>query len=319
MKNDLGTQRQLTLEVSKPRRRSLNTLLQHHSVPMLMLLPFMLLFVVFMVYPVIKSLYLSFTDYNAVREPTFIGIQNYREILADPRFYKALQNTTIYTFASVILTNIIGLGLAMAFGSQRVLDQILRGIFFLPAVAGGIAIATVWKWILSSEDYGLLNTIIGWFGMDSISWLGTPKFAVPVLIMYTVWNGLGYSMILFVSNLRSIASELYEAAAIDGASPLQRFFAITVPLLRPTFIYTTVTGIIGAFQVFSEPYIFFADVHNVGGILDSGLTVVTYLFEKGFYRFQMGEASAVAWILFAICFVLTLINLRVQRANESVQ
>ncbi|GGJ59107.1 carbohydrate ABC transporter permease [Deinococcus roseus] len=319
MKNDLGTQSQILLDISKPRRRTFVSQLQVHTIPMLMLLPFMLLFLVFLVYPVLKSLFLSFTDYNAVREPSFVGLQNYSEILHDPRFYKALQNTSIYTFSSVILTNIIGLGLAMAFGSQRVLDQILRGIFFLPAVAGGIAIATVWKWILSSEDYGLLNTIIGWFGFESVSWLGMPKYAVPVLIMYTVWNGLGYSMILFVSNLRSIPNELYEAAAIDGASPWDRFVKITVPLLRPTFIYTTVTGIIGAFQVFSEPYIFFADVHNVGGILDSGLTVVTYLFEKGFYRFQMGEASAVAWILFAICFVLTLINLRVQRANESVQ
>ncbi|OLV18497.1 binding-protein-dependent transport systems inner membrane component [Deinococcus marmoris] len=286
------------------------------TMPMLMLAPFMVLFAAFVLYPVVKSLYLSFTDFNAISPPKLNGISNYTELFSDPRFYKALGNTTIFVVAVVALNTAMGLLLAVAFGGQRAWDQFMRAVFFLPSVAGGIAILAVWKWILNSEGYGVLNAARHSFGLEPISWLGTPNLTLPVLIAVAVWGGMGGTMILFVAGLRSIPNDLYEAAAIDGATASTRFWKITLPLLRPTLLYVTITGTIGAFQVFNEPYVMFGTVSGPGGLLDSALTLVSYLYDRGFSHFQLGYASAVAWVLFIIVFILTLINLRIGDPDE---
>lgn len=286
------------------------------GIPLLMLLPFMVLFAAFVLYPVVRSLYLSFTDYNAISQPHMVGTANYVNLLQDPRFYKALANTAVFVVSVVVINTVLGLLLALVFGGQSVFDQVMRAVFFLPSVAGGIAILAVWKWILGSEGYGLLNAARGLFGLDNVAWLGTPSLAIPVLVTVAVWGGMGGTMILFVAGLRAIPVELYEAAAIDGASGAQPFWRVTLPMLRPTLLYIVITGTIGAFQIFNEPYLLFGGVTGAGGLLDSALTLVTYLYDRGFSRFQLGYASAVAWVLFIIVFILTLINLRVGDPNE---
>lgn len=289
---------------------------QKHGVAVALVLPFLILFLTFIILPVIRSLYFSFTDYNGIRVPNWIGLENYFSLFKEPRFYKALSNTAIYMgFVSIIGTS-MGLLLALVFGSQSALDQFFRAAFFLPSVAGGVGLISVFKWIFSSEDYGLVNTIRQWLGLETVRFLGDPNYAIPVLITMAIWGVMGYNMIIFVAGLRSISNELYEAAAIDGANPSQRFFKITLPLLRPTILYVLVTGMIGSFQVFYEPYVLFAQTSGVGGILDSSLTLVVFLYERGFHRFEMGLASAIAWVLFLMLFVLTAINLRLGRAND---
>lgn len=314
MSNQPSAPTQVALSNKRP--SSLAMKLKNFTVPFFMMAPFLILFMVFTVIPVFWSLYLSFTEYNAIQAPSFIGTQNYQELLADPRFFKALSNTTFYVVTSVVLSNVLGLALAMVFGSQKWSDQFFRSVFFLPSIAGGLAITAVWKWIFNSEDFGLMNTILSIFHIDPVRFLGDPRYAMPITVVIAVWGGMGYSMILYLAGLRSVPSELYEAAAIDGANPTQRFFRITIPLLKPTILFVVITGIIGAFQVFDGPYLLFASVANTGGILDSGLTLVMLLFDKGFRLLELGKASALAWILLVIIFVLTLINMRLGRSNQ---
>ncbi|MFT2720300.1 carbohydrate ABC transporter permease [Deinococcus sp. A31D244] len=290
--------------------------LTQHSVTLLLITPFLLLFVLFTVWPVLRSLYLSFTDYDAISSPNLIGTENYRALLADPRFLKALANTAAYMVGTSLLSTALGLLLALVFGGQRLSDQIMRACFFLPSVAGGVGLISVFKWLFSSEDFGLINTVRQWLSLDPVRFLGSPAYAVPVLIVLAVWGLMGYNMIMFVAGLRSIPSDIYEAAAIDGANPAQRFWKITLPLLRPTLLFVLVTSMIGAFQEFFSFYFLFSDTSNVGGILDSGLSLVVYLYDLGFRHLQMGMASALAWILFLMLFLMTALNLKLGRIND---
>lgn len=291
---------------------------RQHSTPILLILPFLVLFAMFTLWPVIRSLYLSFTDYgsNGFDTTHMVGIENYKALLGDPRFVKALGNTAVYMVGTSLIGTVLGLLLAIVFGGQRLSDQILRACFFLPSVAGGVGLIAVFKWLFNSEDFGFANTIRRVLGMDPVRFLGAPKYAIPVLIVLAVWGLMGYNMIIFVAGLRAIPGDVYEAAAIDGATPLQRFFRITVPLLRPTILFVLVTSMIGAFQEFFSFYFLFSDTSNVGGILDSGLSIVVYLYDLGFRHTEMGMASALAWILFLMLVALTAINLKIGRIND---
>lgn len=299
----------------RPRRR-LARQLRRHGTNVLLVLPFLALFAVFSLWPVLRSLYLSFTDYHATDAPAWVGWNNYAELFADERFYRALWNTCAYMAMVSVLAVVLGLVLAVAFGSQRRTHQWARIAFFLPSVAGGVGVISVWKWLANSEPYGLFNTVRSWFGLDPVRFLGDPAWALPILTMMAVWAVMGYNLVIFVAGMRNIPAELYEAAALDGATPVQRFFHITLPLLRPTILYVLVTGMITSFQVFYEPYILFGTVDSVGGPLDSALMLVTYLFDHGFHQLNLGYASAVAWVLTAILFVLTMVNMRLGRAHE---
>lgn len=236
---------------------------------------------------------------------------------SDPRFIKALYNTFIYTIGGVTVTTIAGLGLALMLQEQTLTNMVLRVLFFLPAVTSGIAVTAVWKWIFASESFGLANMIFDVIGLDRVTFLADTSWTMRILIWLALWGGMGFPMILFLAGLKNIGPELYEAAAIDGASVRQRFRFITLPLLRPTFLYVVVIGIINSFQVFDVVFIVFSTTHNIGGVQDSALTVVTYLYDQGFNEFRLGFASAIAWVLFAIIFVVTLINLRIGRINET--
>jgi multiple sugar transport system permease protein len=292
----------------------------------LMLAPFVLLFLMWTVFPVIASLRLSFMRYNAICDPNLapcgsVGLGNYRTlILHDQRFHKALLNTSLYVVGAVLFGLIASLALALALQEDTKSNRILRVIFFLPTVTSGIAIVLVWGWVFRGDGIGLLNAVFSKFGIKSIEWLATPALAIPILIFMAVWGGAGFGMILFLAGLNSIPSMYYEAAVIDGAGPRERFRYITLPLLRPVMVYVVITGIIGAFQIFEGVYLLFpTSVGSIGGLKDMALMIVPYLYDMGFNRFRMGYASAIAWILFFIIFTISFINIKLTKSLEDLR
>ncbi len=296
---------------------SLQRTLRRHGSDMLLVSPFLVLFAAFGAWPVLRSAWLSFTSYHATRGPVWVGGRNYAELWADDRFWQALANTFTYMAAVSVLAMAAGLVLALAFGTQSRLHQFARIVFFLPSVAGGVGAISAWKWMAHSESYGLFNSVRGFLGLAPIRFLGDPHWAMPVLVAVGVWTVIGYNMIIFVAGMRAIPGDLYEAATLDGATRWQRFRRITLPLLRPTLAYVLVTGMIASFQVFYEPYLLFGSVDAVGGPLDSALMLVTYLFDYGFRQLELGLASAAAWVLTSLLFLLTWINMSVTRSAEA--
>lgn len=279
----------------------------------ILLAPFIFLFLIFIVWPIIYSLYLSFTDYNGIKAAQLNGLDNYTRLFGDERFIKALLNTTFYVVVIVLLNSAAGLGLAMAFRAPTLINQVCRALFFLPAVTSTVAVSVLWRIIFTSEDYGLANSVLHFFGLDTISFFSRQEWTLPIIVLVTLWGGVGGTMIIFLAGLQAIPHDLTEAAAIDGAQSGQRFWYITLPMLRPTTLYVIITGTIGAFQIFDVVYLLYPTVGNVGGPLDSALFIVPYLYDRGFNRFQLGYASSIAWVLFIIIFILTLINLRLGR------
>ena len=236
----------------------------------------------------------------------------------DTRFWTAMFNTVRYVGVTVTASVLLGLGLALALQQQSTLNMILRVLFFLPSVTSAVAITVVWGHLFRGASYGLINSIRLNLGFDVIEFLADPTWILPIVMLLTIWGGMGYNMILFLAGLQSIPQDMYEAATVDGASTFDKFLYITLPMLRPTTIFIVVTSIIGSFQVFDAVYILYAaSGGSVGGVLDSALTIVSYLYELGFRNSQMGYASAIAWVLFIIIFIFTMINLRVSRANEA--
>ncbi|WKB55840.1 carbohydrate ABC transporter permease [Eleftheria terrae] len=291
--------------------------LRRHGGNVLLITPFLALFGLFGIWPVLRSAYLSFTDYHATDAGRWIGLGNYIELFQDDRFYRALANTTLYMVMVSIISVLLGLALAVAWGSQRRSHRWLRVAFFLPSVAGGVGVISVWKYLANSEPYGLFNTVRAVLGLEPVRFLGDPAWSLPLLTMIAVWSAMGYNMVIFVAGMRSIPADLHEAAALDGATPAERFLHITLPLLRPTLVYSLITGMITSFQVFYEPYILFGTVGAVGGPLDSALMLVSYLFDHGYNQLNLGYACAVAWVLTTILFLLTLVNLRLGRTHDS--
>lgn len=282
----------------------------------LMLSPFLIVFLVFVIWPILNSLYLSFTNFNGIKAAEFIGLANYQRLLSDERFAKALGNTFVYVICVVVLNTLIGLTLAVVFRPQTKLNQLCRVLFFLPSVTSSVAMGVLWRWIFSGEEYGLGNTVRTWLGLAPITWLSETDLTMSILVFLAVWGGMGFTMLLFLAGLQSIPSSLHEAAAIDGATTWQQFRYITLPLLKPTMLYVVITGMISAFQVFDSVYIVYRSVESIGGVLDSGLMLVPYLYDRGFNRFQLGYASSIAWVLFAIIFVITMVNLYITREDE---
>lgn len=275
----------------------------------LMMSPFLILFALFTIWPFIQSFYLSFTNYNGIKPPEFIGTQNYERLWQDTRFLKALSNTAIFVVLAVVINTSLGLALAVTFRKQTIVNQICRVLFFLPSVTSSLATLVIWRWIFSGEDSGLGNTIMRAVGLKSVTFLADTNWTMPILVVLTVWGGCGFVMILFLAGLQSISPELHEAAALDGADNVQRFLHLTLPLLKPTLLYVVIIGIINAFQTFDSVYVVFRSVESIGGVLDSGLMIVPYLYDRGFNRFQLGYASSIAWVLFGIIFIVTMFNL----------
>ena len=290
---------------ARPGRRRLTRLQLREAIAFyLCILPWLLGFVLFYAGPMIASFGLSLTDWDLLTAPKFIGLANYVKIFTrDPLFLKSLKITCIYTFSYVSLDLILALAIALLLNQRIRGIGLFRTVYYLPSVLAGVAYVVMWMWMFNPRA-GLINTLLGYAGIQGPRWLQDPDWALPALVIMSLW-GVGRSMVIYLAGLQDIPTELYEAAKIDGANRWSEFRRITLPLLTPSILFNLVFGMIMTFQSFTNVY-----VATNGGPLDSTLFYVVYLYRKAFEHLAMGYASALAWILFVIVLVCTVIILR---------
>ena len=276
----------------------------------LFLAPGLLLFVVFRVYPLLEGLRLSFTNARLGRPSlAYVGAANYTRLLDDTRFHVSLANTAFYTIASTLPILVIPLGLALAL-NRGALRTVLRGVFFFPFTLSVVTVGLTWLWLLDPV-VGPFNYYLRAAGVPARSWLADPSTAMWAIIATTVWWVTGYYLVIYLAGLQDIPRDLYEAAALDGAGSVRRFWAITLPLLRPVLLFVVVTHVIGSFQLFGQVFVL-----TGGGPGDATRTVVQHLYETAFQNFfQFGAASAMAWVLFAIILVFSILQFRLLRGH----
>ncbi len=268
--------------------------------------PWLIGFILFTGGPIIASLYFSLTNYTVISEPEFIGFENYKALSADPLFWTSLYNTLYYAVFYVPLGIIIAFLLAVLLNQKVRGIAIYRTIYYLPSIVPAVASAILWIWLLNPQ-WGLINTGLRLIGIEGPGWLTSEQWSKPGIVLMSLW-GIGPWMIIYLASLQGVPEQLYEAAQIDGATNIQSFFRITVPLMTPAIFFTSVTGLIGAFQVFTQAYIM-----TNGGPVNSTLFYALYLFRNAFNYLKMGYASSMAWILFLITFILTIIQFRLAR------
>ncbi|HSQ16637.1 MAG TPA: sugar ABC transporter permease [Anaerolineales bacterium] len=272
---------------------------QDNLVGYLFIAPWLIGFFAFTLVPVLASLYLAFTEYDILTAPTWVGLTNFQRMLfADPRFWKAVRATFRFVLIAVPLRLLFALALAMLLNTWRKGVSVYRAIYYAPSVVGGsVAVAVMWRQLFGSE--GIINALTGLFGIPPVIWLGEPATAIWTLIILAVWQ-FGSPMLIFLAGLRQVPTELYEAAAIDGAGAWKKFIAITLPLLSPVILFNLVMQTISGFMVFTQAFIV-----TSGGPLDTTLFYSLYLYTRAFKDFQMGYASAMAWILLLIVAFFT--------------
>ncbi len=274
----------------------------------LFLLPNILGFLVFSSIPVVATFTISLLDWDLIRAPRFVGIDNYVKLLTDDAvFRKVLFNTAYYVVGTVPAGIVLSLLLALAMNANVRGIAIFRVIFFIPVISASVAVAVMWRWLYNT-DYGLINLMLTSIGLKAVPWLASTTWAMPAVILMAIWKSLGYNMVIFLAGLQSIPVHLHEAAAIDGANGFQRFRHITLPLLAPTTFFVLVISMIGSFQVFDLAFVL-----TKGGPGDATNTMVMYIYNQAFQFFHMGYAAAIAWVLFGIIFVITLLQHQLQK------
>jgi len=273
-------------------------------------------FAIFLLYPALAALYYSFTEWNLRSEPTWIALDNYRDLLFDrvrfPYFWQSVKVTALYTLLAVPLTLVTALAQALLLNTIRRGANLFRLLLFLPVVSAEAAVGVVWRW-LYDPGYGLINGLLGLVGLPGQNWLNNPDLVVPALGFISAWQ-CGISMIVFLAGLKAIPGMVREAATIDGAGPLQRFRYVTVPMLRPTTFYLLVTGVIGALQVFGLVYVIFSGAVT-GGPQQAGLTYVLHLYLFAFRYDAMGAACAMSFLLFVLILIVTAVQFRFLRQD----
>ena len=277
------------------------------------LFPAVALITVFFALPVCAAFLLGFTDFdiyalantNTVR---VTGLRNYETIVNSALFWQALRNTAVFALVGGPLSVAVSLGAALLVNARATrFKSFFRSVLFMPFVTTLVAVAIVWRYLYHPQ-YGLLNWMLGLFGIPSIDWLGSTKWAMPAIILVAVWKNFGYNMLVLIAGLQSIPEDLYEAARLDGAGAWQQFRHITLPMLRPTMLFVGIITMVGFFQVFAEPY-----VMTQGGPLRSTTSLVLLMFEEGFRWWRMGYAAAIAVVLFIVILLFTLLQRRVQK------
>jgi multiple sugar transport system permease protein len=257
--------------------------------------------------PILATLAISLTKWDLLTAPQFTGLDNYASLVSDDRFLKALRNTFFYTIVSVPLGLAIALGLALALNTKVRGIAFIRTAYFLPVVTSTIAIALVWQWIYSPEA-GLLNQVLGVFGIAPQKWLSNPVLAMPSIIVMSIWQGLGVNVIIFLAGLQGIPADLLDAASVDGAGRWAQIRRVIIPLLTPAIFFTGVLSLIGSFQVFDQIFVLARPRPT-----EATITVVYFIYENGFKFFKMGYASAASWVLFLIVALFTAIYFWSQR------
>ncbi len=268
---------------------------------------------IFFIYPIISSFTISLTDWGLLGDMKFIGFDNYIHAFEDKTAIKVFGNTILFTAVTVPVLLVIPLLLAIA------MDQKVRGIrffraaYFLPTISSMVAMSMVWQWMFN-RDFGLVNYVLGFVGIDGPNWLSNPKYALWGIIIVSIWRGAGYNMMLFLAGLQNIPDVYYEAAEIDGCSPIRQFFKITIPLLRPTTLFITVISIINSLQVFDQVVVI-----TGGGPARSSSVLVHYIYQCAFKYYQMGYGSALGWLLTIFVFLLTLMQFVFNREDYSIE
>jgi ABC-type sugar transport system permease subunit len=285
--------------------------------PLWFLLPYLVYALVFTLYPMVNAGILAFFQTNGPATKSFVGLDNFRFLLTDPMFHTALKNTTVFALFSVFLQLPLSMGLALLLNSSKSRAKgIVRLVLFSPNLVGQIFVGVLF-YVLLTPRYGLVNRImhelIGW-GLDE-QWLGNPALVMPAIVLTSLWVWVGFNMIYFLAALQGVDKSLEEAARIDGANPFQVFWNVTLPSMRHVVVFVVVTSIIGSYQLFELPLALLA-ISDGRGPDNSGLTVVTYLYELGFNDGDLGLGSAVGWLVALIIFALSLLQIRASRVAE---
>jgi putative chitobiose transport system permease protein len=280
--------------------------------PYSFLLPALVLLGIFVVYPIIAVVYYSFTDYDIATPPVWVGLANYAKLLDDDTFRLALVHSFIYLLVTPILI-FLSIVLAIIVNRRMRGIHIFRALYFVPAVSGSIAIGLAWRWLFDRN--GLINSLLQSTGVISqpVQWLATPSLVLPIAMLLTIWAGVGYYSVIFLAGLQNISEELYDAARIDGATDFQKHRYVSLPGLRPQIVFVAVISSLAALKVFDEIYVL---TNRTGGILDSGVTMVFYLWKQAFQLGNAGYASAIAIALLAVTLVFSVFNVRILERRE---
>lgn len=276
----------------------------------LLVLPWLFGFVALTLGPMIYSIFLSLTNWDLFTEPGFVGLDNYvRLFTRDTVFWKTVYNTLYYAFISVPLSMLFSLFIVYFLNRPIKGSALYRTLYYIPATVPAVASALLFKWLLA-PDAGMINRFLALFGIDGPAWLLDPAWVKPALILMSLWT-VGASITLLMAGLKSVPSEFYEAAELDGASPMLMYFRITLPLLTPIIFFNLINGLIIALQIFTQIYIMTGSGGaNIGGPNNASMMIVPYLFNNAFRFYKMGYASAIAWILFVLVMLLTLVVFR---------
>ncbi|MDR2303318.1 MAG: sugar ABC transporter permease [Treponema sp.] len=288
------------------------TILNDTPYAIVMLSPNIILFFTFMLFPIIWTFVMSLSKYDLITPMQFIGIDNFINIFRDEVALQCLRNTVVFTFITVPVGLVLSLFLAVLLDSGIMFKKIYRAAFFLPSITSWVAIAVVWQWLYNPE-FGLINYFLSFFGAPPIQWLTTSRLSLLSVCIVCIWKNAGYGMLLFLAGLQSISAVYYEASELDGANPLQQLIHITIPLLTPTTFFVFVTSIIGSFQTF--------DIINLmtkGGPGRSSSLLAHYLYQTAFKYMKMGYASALAYLLFFVIMVITIINMRFEKKSHEI-
>lgn len=282
------------------------------SAPYLFLLPFFVIFGVFGLYPITYSLYLSFFQGFGFDDLEFAGLDNYTYMLSDPRYLRAVLNTTYYMLGSVFILAPLALGLALLFRSRLLaLQSLFKVVFFLPVITSFVVISVIFLRVFDT-NFGLLNEFLSTFGIDDIGWITDPTIVMPSLILMGIWTYLGLNSLYWLAGLSSINQDYYDAAAVDGAGKWRTFVHITMPLLRPITLFVVIQAIVGSYNLFAQPLLM-----TEGGPSDASLTITLYLYQQGFQFFNVGYASAIAYSMFALLLILSVINILLFRGYRT--
>ncbi len=284
------------------------------------LLPSMVGFILFSILPMITQLFISVTDWDGLSELTlfsdfggfmqqfFVGLQNYVEIFTSKELYQVLGNTLWFIVLYIPLMLVAAMAVALVLNSKMRGVGFLRVVYYIPVITSWVAGALIWKWALSPQ-YGIINSLLGLVGIDGPNWLQSSQWAIPAIVLASVWKDMGYFGLMLMAGLQGIDRQYYEAAAIDGAGKVKQFFRITLPLLTPTLFFIMIISLISSFQLFPQIMIMTPD----GGPGGATMMLVERIYKYGFRYYEMGYASAYSWILFAILLVLTGIQMKLQK------
>ena len=277
-------------------------------------LPSIIFILIFVIFPIVGTLYYSFTNYDLMQEPRWVGWKNYQDLATEPRFVPAVRNTVVFAFGTVPSGVITSLLLAVLINRQIRMIYFYRAMFYMPVVSSFVSVSLIWLWMYE-PNFGLLNSIFESVGLPRSKWLRGPETALFAIILMSVWKNMGLNMVIYLAGLQGIPPHLYEAAEIDGAGRNSAFWKITIPLLAPTTFFVVIVYFIGALQMFVQVFVMTAGTmtHHLGGPLDSTITVVVLVYSHAFIYLKMGYAAAMSLVLFLVIGGITLVNARLLR------